>query len=127
MGLHQHHQRAGETGRDTKDVNFIEFEVKFTACELTNLNERGRRSRIGDDRLRNALEEQSQGIARKLHDEAIRPLVAVHLKLAEVADNLTAPERSRLRSVSALLALFEVELRQLAAGCVLEGTEMSRS
>jgi hypothetical protein len=74
-----------------------------------------RESRGGDTgALREALAEHSSAVAQALHDRAIRPLAAVHLKLAGLADSLPVGERHRLQPLTSLLALFEAELRCLA-------------
>jgi hypothetical protein len=64
--------------------------------------------------LREALEGQSSSAAQALHDRAIRPLAAVHLKLAGLADSLPVGERHRLLPLTSILAEFEAELRRLA-------------
>lgn len=63
---------------------------------------------------REALEGQSSRAALALHDRTIRPLAAVHLKLAEIADSLPAGERHNLQPLISILVQFEAELRSLA-------------
>src|SRR3954471_4842082 len=65
-------------------------------------------------RLNDSLERQAKRIAQALHDEAGQLLAAAHMVLAEVAHDLPASVRQRLRDVDSHLDGIEEQLRRLA-------------
>lgn len=64
--------------------------------------------------LNERLEEEAKRIAHALHDEAGQLLGSVHLALEEIARELPANVRGRLRAVKELLDKIEEELRRLS-------------
>ena len=65
-------------------------------------------------RINDILEEQIQGIARELHDEAGQLLASVHLALHDVGRDLAPPSRQRLQDVRGLLDRIEEQLRRIS-------------
>jgi signal transduction histidine kinase len=60
------------------------------------------------------MEEESKRIANSLHDEGSQLLAAVHLALADLEQELAAPERARLQRVRDMLHDVESALRRLS-------------
>jgi hypothetical protein len=77
--------------------------------------------------LREALDEQSHGVAQALQDRVIQPLSAVHRKLAELAEMLPAGERRRIQPLASALAQFETELRRLAGDSMTGNSSVSKA
>jgi two-component system, NarL family, sensor histidine kinase NreB len=65
-------------------------------------------------RLNEALEAETQRIARNFHDESGQLLAAVHLQLRELSNDLPANARQQLRSVEITLDQIEHQLRQFS-------------
>lgn len=65
-------------------------------------------------RVNEALENEAKRIAHALHDEAGQLLAAVHIAIAEIAGELPARSRARLKEVRRLLDRIETELRNLS-------------
>lgn len=61
-----------------------------------------------------AREEEAKRIAHQLHDEAGQVTASIHLALAEIARELPAPGRERLRQVADYLDDIEERLRRLS-------------
>ena len=70
--------------------------------------------RVLSARYLNAREEEAKRIAHQLHDEAGQVTASIHLALAEIAKELPAPGRRRLRQVAGYLDDIEDRLRRLS-------------
>lgn len=70
--------------------------------------------RVLSARYLNAREEEAKRIAHQLHDEAGQVTASIHLALAEIAKELPAPGRRRLRQVAGYLDDIEERLRRLS-------------
>lgn len=63
-------------------------------------------------RLNETLEEEIRRIAYAVHDEAGQLLVAVHLALAEMSQDLPKPQREQIEKIEGLLKEVEKQLRR---------------
>ena len=70
--------------------------------------------RVLSGRYLNAREEEAKRIAHQLHDEAGQVTASIHLALAEIAKELPAHGRRRLRQVAGYLDDIEERLRRLS-------------
>lgn len=70
--------------------------------------------RVLSGRYLHAREEEAKRIAHQLHDEAGQVTASIHLALAEIAKELPAPGRRRLRQVVGYLDDIEERLRRLS-------------
>jgi signal transduction histidine kinase len=102
---------AEERDRAVREAkNF--FVESLTPFEMAHRGFRDANSALRQ--LTEKLEEESKRIAHSLHDEAGQFLACVHIAIEEVARDLPAPARDRLREVRALLDRIESQLRRLS-------------
>jgi signal transduction histidine kinase len=113
-----HHEALSELiagRRDSDQEQFVRAATNFLTESLSpyEMAHRGFQEAVSALRQMNdRLEEQIKGIAYAVHDDAGQLLVAVHLALANLGDDLRSGEREKIIEIERLLNEVEAQLRR---------------
>jgi len=114
-----HHQAVGQFFQSSDDKKFQEHLLRTSAGFLSEcmspyeMAQRGFQDGVKALRqINEALEEEIKRIAYSVHDEAGQLLVAVHLALAKLAQELPPAQKEQVAQIEGLLSEIEKHLRR---------------
>ncbi|PYT92850.1 MAG: hypothetical protein DMG36_12885 [Acidobacteria bacterium] len=114
-----HHQAVGQLFQSSDDKKFQEHLLRTSADFLSEcmspyeMAQRGFQDAVKALRqINETLEEEIKRIAYSVHDEAGQLLVAVHLALAKLAQELPPAQKEQVAQIEGLLSEIEKHLRR---------------